>query len=155
MYLISPYINFGAWYWKISIRWITIFDELEKFSRILFQPSHLPKKTETKRKKKPQKIHKYRFWYQIECIMKHQSQSNSSFNSILHFISINLVNHKKKDDSNVVIVCIFVFEFHCWVHFSELICVIAFIMESANQIETIFHRLTFICNKFYIRDAQL
>lgn len=43
------YINFGARYWKISIRWISIFDKLEKFPGILFQPSHLQMKNETQK----------------------------------------------------------------------------------------------------------
>lgn len=82
MDLISPYINFGARYSEIPIRWISIFDELEKFAAILFQPSHLQQNED---KKKSQHFRQYGFCISIQYIMKHQCQSqcNLGFNSIL------------------------------------------------------------------------
>lgn len=42
------YIDFSTWYWEIPIGWIAIFDELEKFPGILFQPCYLREKASNK-----------------------------------------------------------------------------------------------------------
>lgn len=149
----NTYIDFSAWYWKISIGWLSIFDELKKFPGILFQKRHLQQKEEAKNTSKANMwvsnffLFELNTWWSIK-VKVHPIQSNS-----ISFFQFEAPTDEKSSEIDfywVQPLFSFVKNAIDWFIWCELIYLIAFIMKWSHEIVTIFHRLAFRMQQVYV-----